>query len=145
MDFLRRFRTDFEQYFVGIGNTGGVDYQTICCILVDFIVRFQLKYSWLAQLRRHQQCRWRQYIARFMFWGVVGSPEGRFGLVLTFLQSFLATLIFEFSGTFLEIFRVSIKFLQEFPDVRNFLWFYLHHKWNIIFKGGRDFWKWSRN
>ena len=42
---LRSFRTDFGQYLVGIGNTGGGEDQAICCILVDFIFRFQLKYS----------------------------------------------------------------------------------------------------
>ena len=57
----------------------------------------------LPQLHRYRQCRWRQYIGRFMFWSVVGSPEGRYELILTFLQQFLATLIFEFSGTFLII------------------------------------------
>ena len=42
---LRSFQTDFGQYLVGIGNISGVENQAICCILVDFIFRFQLKYS----------------------------------------------------------------------------------------------------
>ena len=43
-------------------------------------------------------------ITQFMLWGIVRSPEGGDELVLTFLQQFLDTLIFEFSGTFLIIF-----------------------------------------
>ena len=78
----------------------------------DSIFRFQLKCSWLPQLRRHRQCRWRWSIAQFMFWGVFGSPKGRYGLVLTFPRSFIATLVFEFSGTFLIILELS-QFLSS--------------------------------
>ncbi len=54
------------------------------------------------------------------FWGVFGSPEGRWGLVLAFPRPFLATLVFGFLGTFLKNPTPSSDFSWNAADCINF-------------------------
>ena len=82
--------------------SGKFQFRVFRHIFANFLhpVHFYSKCSRLAQLRRHQHCRWRSHIVWFAFWDVVGSPRRRSAFILTFLRSFLTILSFKFSALF---------------------------------------------
>ena len=78
---------------------------------------FQLFFCYMFGLQRHRHHRCCPFITQFSPGSFSESPRWHFEVLPTFSRLFFITFIFDFSDTFFWIFRVSVKFLQDFPDV----------------------------